>query len=1197
MGGSVFAQPGRLGRTATVLAALFSLILATAWVDRAGAKSPERGRYIVVFEDSVEHPAQLAREQAAANGGKLGFTYTLVLKGYSAALPDAAVEGLRHSPQVRAVVPDDLVEAAAQTTPTGVNRVFAPGNPNLDIDSQNDAPTNVDVAVIDSGVDSTHPDLEVVARTDCSNGNEFEATCVDGTGTDTNNNGHGTHVAGTIAALDNGQGVVGTAPGARIWSVKALGTGPDHFSEIIEAVEWVTLRAKTIEVVNMSLGCATESLPCSWFALTNAIKASVAQGIVYVGAAGNNDRNTDESIFGGNPDMILVSAVADYDGQPGGLGAVPNSCQKGPDDHLASFSNWGTSVDIAAPGACIYSTLPMSGQQEVEYGVKSGTSMAAPLVSGAAAVLAADDNPETKADVEAIRATLVAEGNYNWTDDSGDGTKEPLLDMSDSGVFNVVDTPRWRIQTTNPDPPGENHDWLEDVSCMSPSDCFAVGYSGTQPMIKRWNGLAWSLQTVKAATNAVETRLEGVDCPAANYCVAVGTYREASEEWHTLAMTWSGGSWSVQSTPTPTTESGIDRAYLREVSCTSASFCVAVGAHHFQISPGSEWQRTLALHWDGTAWTMRTAPQEDAPPSPSATYNDLQSVSCDAANSCMAVGFYNDIAAGKYRMLATRWTGSDWENLIPANSPLMGSMAFSQFYGVSCTSSTACTAVGMQRDSAGTWNTLAARWNGAWTIQSVPRPGYAGQVQLREVSCPTATSCTATGSRSSNPSRPLAVGWDGSSWQLQTTPAPTEELNSSLELNGVSCVHPRSCVTVGFFKTPSTTLSSLGLEFQNGPPSVTAVEAVGVNNGKATLRAKVDPNGWATQYQWEWGPTPAYGNSIPATPKAIGDGTAFVQVEDQIAGLSGEKTYYYRLVAQNSEATSAATGTFATGNWKPIVTTMPAAPVSDTTATLNGTVNPHGFATTYYFQYGTSTSYGSVAPITPASAGSGTTALSVSAPISGLKPMTTYQYRIVAQSSQGTSLGANQTFKTTPTAFRTEEAPVALGASAKTTQTFSGAAVSVTCTGISWTGEMTAVTTKELKATPSYAGCTGKAGSFTGAGAVNMGSCAFLYHVNGTLTLSGASCATNPMTVSVAPSPGFECKLTIPPQAVGLVSYLWTGTGTGRTVLAGHNVTGLKGTASGVLCSQQGGFTNGTYTGEVIVKASKSGISRGIWVE
>ncbi|WP_113699336.1 S8 family serine peptidase [Nonomuraea lactucae] len=390
---------------------------------KAGSAQQE-GAYIVQLNSKTRAaPRATAEDQVRRLGGEIVGVYEHAFKGYTARLTASAAEALKKDPNVISVEPDAEVVAFPQTTPTGVKRIFAPDNPNLDIDGNDDARIDADVAVIDTGVDFDHPDLNVVARANCQTG-----TCVDNSGDD--DNGHGTHVAGTVGAIDNAIGAVGVAPGARIHAVKVLNSaGSGTLSAIAAGIDWVAARSATIEVANMSLGCDG----CTSSAITTAITNAVNRGVVVVVAAGNSSRDAATFFPANHPDVITVSAVTDIDGRPGGLGGstLPCRSETDQDDSLAFYSNFGQTIEIAAPGTCIYSTWMNGG-----YNTISGTSMASPHVAGAAGILTSGANkPTTRAGVIAVRDKLIATGNANWTDDSSDGRKEPLLDVHDATQY------------------------------------------------------------------------------------------------------------------------------------------------------------------------------------------------------------------------------------------------------------------------------------------------------------------------------------------------------------------------------------------------------------------------------------------------------------------------------------------------------------------------------------------------------------------------------------------------------------------------------------------------------------------------------------------------------------------------------------------------------------------------------------------
>jgi PKD repeat protein len=281
----------------------------------------------------------------------------------------------------------------------------------------------VDVAIIDTGVFINHPDLNLRYVTDCTSAILYPmfGGC-SATGNHQDENGHGTHVAGIAGAYDNDIGTIGTAPGATLWSLKALNAdGSGFLGSIIAAIDLIAAYSAEIDVANMSFGFEGSAQ-----ALDDALTNVVGRGVVFVAAAGNSASNASTFSPANHPDVIAVSALADFDGLPGGLGA--ETCRPDVDDTLADFSSFGAVVDIAAPGVCIYSTHLNDG-----YAVLSGTSMAAPFITGAVARLIAQtgQKPTNRAGVISLRDALINAGSPQSSacgfSGDPDGIAEPLL--------------------------------------------------------------------------------------------------------------------------------------------------------------------------------------------------------------------------------------------------------------------------------------------------------------------------------------------------------------------------------------------------------------------------------------------------------------------------------------------------------------------------------------------------------------------------------------------------------------------------------------------------------------------------------------------------------------------------------------------------------------------------------------------------
>lgn len=416
MGGSM--HKGTLARRASVV--LLGLVLASSLATSGSAQ--ERSRYIVVLHDEVNSQAA-ADDHGRSYGAHVTHVYEHALRGYAAQMSPQAAENITRDPRVAYVEPDVPVSATAQSLPTGVDRIDGELSPTARINGL-DEPLDVDIAILDSGIDLDHPDLNVVAATKCSGGGPFSQKC--GAGGD-DDNGHGTHVAGIAAARDNLIGVVGVAPGARLHAVKVLDSrGSGYISWIIAGVDWVTARASTIEVANMSLGASGYTA-----SFHTAVKNSVAKGIVYYVAAGNEARDvygpdgrfgtSDDTQPAAYPEVGTISALADADGKPGGLATTSTAfsiCTENRDDSMACFSNYsrsatnnpvtsaGAKIDLALPGYRITSTYPGGG-----YAIIDGTSQASPHAAGLAALYIAKNGRATTAQgVYNIRQALINAG-------------------------------------------------------------------------------------------------------------------------------------------------------------------------------------------------------------------------------------------------------------------------------------------------------------------------------------------------------------------------------------------------------------------------------------------------------------------------------------------------------------------------------------------------------------------------------------------------------------------------------------------------------------------------------------------------------------------------------------------------------------------------------------------------------------------
>ncbi len=364
-----------------LLAAGLAAGLLAAAGPATAADTPARG-WIVTYRSAVTRPADATAEREHAAGFRARYRFRSAVHGFAARLTAEQVDALRADPAVRSVTPDLPVRAlgspvaAGETVPLGLRRVGAVTGATAR------GASTAAVAVIDSGVDLHHPDLEVSDGTNCiSPGQPAD-----------DDDGHGTHVAGTIAAKNSGAGVLGAAPGTRIWAVKVLDSnGNGSASSVICGIDWVTAHAAAlgIKVANLSIGGSEGASTCLTSSLHGALCGAVAAGVTMVVAAGNEGRDfggTPRGVPAAYPEALTVTAVADADGAAGGGGTF-GACGEGEsDDTAASFSNFAlldadAAHVIAGPGVCVTSTYKNGG-----YATASGTSMASPHVAGLVAL-------------------------------------------------------------------------------------------------------------------------------------------------------------------------------------------------------------------------------------------------------------------------------------------------------------------------------------------------------------------------------------------------------------------------------------------------------------------------------------------------------------------------------------------------------------------------------------------------------------------------------------------------------------------------------------------------------------------------------------------------------------------------------------------------------------------------------------------
>jgi len=376
-------------------------------------------------------------------------------------------------------------------------------------------------------------------------------------------------------------------------------------------------------------------------------------------------------------------------------------------------------------------------------------------------------------------------------------------------------------------------------------------------------------------------------------------------------------------------------------------------------------------------------------------------VSCPTALFCSAVGSFWKGSGTAWETLGERWNGIQWSI---SSTPNPAGATESRLKSVSCTSSSACTAVGYYATASGTVLTLAERWNGAeWVLQATPNQSGTKKDYLYDVSCTSSSDCWAVGSAGeAGPS--LVEHWNGTEWTIQTLSEP-----SSGRLTGISCASTSSCVAVG----DGTVERLSGASWTQEQVAGVAISCSSSNNctavgGTGTLGEELGPVG-------EHFPTASHWNGVAwSAQKPSEQGFGALEAVSCVAsspctaaGRSGTKVYRMLVEERLTGLAPAAVTEAATG-------------LQERKATLNAAVNPRSEETSYQFEYGTTTAYSTRIPASPKSIGAGTADVAVSQTLEGLKSSTTYHVRIVATNGEGTTYGKDRYFTTLPTTGSTE---------------------------------------------------------------------------------------------------------------------------------------------------------------------------------
>jgi aqualysin 1 len=398
----------------------------------AAKAQPIMGQYIITFADTVSDVPGLATRIAAQHGGAPIFTYTKALKGFAARIPEQALDGLSRNPQIARIESDQTLQLsdAQHYADWGLDRLDQRSLPMDDYYNFSSSGAGVNVYIIDSGIRGTHTDFggRVVGAFTGINDGYGTGDCL----------GHGTHVAGTV-----GGATWGVAKAVRLYSIRVVDcSGSATGSALLAGMDWVAKNRVLPAVANMSLGGSVSAT------LNNAAQAMINAGVVTVAAAGNSSVDACTISPAALPAAITVAASTMYDVH-------------------APFSNFGSCVDLYAPGISIQSA---SNTSDIASVLKTGTSMAAPHVAGAAALYLAQNPGASPA---AVEAALIGNATTGVLTSVPSGTPNRLLFIGAGTVAQPEPAPTPTPAPTSPTPPPTTTD-------QSPVAAFKVTCTGNK---------------------------------------------------------------------------------------------------------------------------------------------------------------------------------------------------------------------------------------------------------------------------------------------------------------------------------------------------------------------------------------------------------------------------------------------------------------------------------------------------------------------------------------------------------------------------------------------------------------------------------------------------------------------------------------------------------------------------------------------